>query len=266
MASNEAMQEESSNATNGGGGHHHHDDLELGLALTLGGGCGGGGSSWGGGGHELYGRILTAKDFPNGFSSSATRSGPSVQSHSVTAISNNQVVGWPPIRAYRMNTLVSQAKTQKEPDTTTPTNNKLIVNGDHTDDVEQIKDDDMIICRKNVNNDIGFVKVNMDGIPIGRKVNLKAHLTYDALANTVEDMFFNSNSSSSSSLNGEKKKTVKLLDSSSEFVLTYEDRDGDWMLLGDVPWGMFISNVKRLRIMRTFEANGLSAPRLQAKK
>jgi len=22
----------------------------------------------------------------------------------------------------------------------------------------------------------------------------------------------------------------------SEYVLTYEDRDGDWMLVGDVPW------------------------------
>lgn len=23
----------------------------------------------------------------------------------------------------------------------------------------------------------------------------------------------------------------------SEYVLTYEDKDGDWMLVGDVPWG-----------------------------
>lgn len=22
----------------------------------------------------------------------------------------------------------------------------------------------------------------------------------------------------------------------SEYVLTYEDKDGDWMLVGDVPW------------------------------
>lgn len=28
----------------------------------------------------------------------------------------------------------------------------------------------------------------------------------------------------------------KLLDGSSEFVLTYEDKEGDWMLVGDVPW------------------------------
>lgn len=29
----------------------------------------------------------------------------------------------------------------------------------------------------------------------------------------------------------------KLLDGSSDFVLTYEDKEGDWMLVGDVPWG-----------------------------
>lgn len=32
-------------------------------------------------------------------------------------------------------------------------------------------------------------------------------------------------------------KPSKLLDGSSEFVLTYEDKEGDWMLVGDVPWG-----------------------------
>jgi hypothetical protein len=30
-------------------------------------------------------------------------------------------------------------------------------------------------------------------------------------------------------------KSLKLLDNS-EYQLTYEDRDGDWMLVGDVPW------------------------------
>lgn len=33
----------------------------------------------------------------------------------------------------------------------------------------------------------------------------------------------------------------KLLDGSSEFVLTYEDREGDWMLVGDVPWGYVVT-------------------------
>ena len=32
-------------------------------------------------------------------------------------------------------------------------------------------------------------------------------------------------------------RSSKMLDGSSDFVLTYEDKDGDWMLVGDVPWG-----------------------------
>lgn len=40
-------------------------------------------------------------------------------------------------------------------------------------------------------------------------------------------------------IGGEKEqatKSFKLLDGSSEFVLTYEDKEGDWMLVGDVPF------------------------------
>lgn len=29
----------------------------------------------------------------------------------------------------------------------------------------------------------------------------------------------------------------RLLNGLSEYMLTYEDREGDWMLVGDVPWG-----------------------------
>jgi auxin-responsive protein IAA len=34
-----------------------------------------------------------------------------------------------------------------------------------------------------------FVKVKMDGIPIGRKIDLSAHSSYETLAQTLEDMF-----------------------------------------------------------------------------
>lgn len=37
-----------------------------------------------------------------------------------------------------------------------------------------------------------FVKVNMDGIPIGRKVDLNAHGCYETLAQALEDMFLRS--------------------------------------------------------------------------
>ncbi|XP_048428293.1 auxin-responsive protein IAA31 isoform X2 [Pyrus x bretschneideri] len=33
-------------------------------------------------------------------------------------------------------------------------------------------------------------------------------------------------------------------------VLTYQDQDGDWMLVGDVPWEIFLTTVKRLKITR----------------
>lgn len=39
----------------------------------------------------------------------------------------------------------------------------------------------------------------------------------------------------------------------SDYTPAYEDKDGDWMLVGDVPWEMFISSCKRLRIMKASE-------------
>ncbi|KAK8556732.1 hypothetical protein V6N12_003127 [Hibiscus sabdariffa] len=50
----------------------------------------------------------------------------------------------------------------------------------------------------------------------------------------------------------------------SEYVLTCEDKDGDWMLVGDVPWEMFIEMCKRLKIMKSTDAIGL-APRAMDK-
>ncbi|KAL0433585.1 UNVERIFIED_CONTAM: Auxin-induced protein 22D [Sesamum latifolium] len=43
----------------------------------------------------------------------------------------------------------------------------------------------------------------------------------------------------------------------SEYAPAYEDKDGDLMLVGDVPWDMFMSSCKRLRIMKGSDASGL---------
>ncbi|KAJ0110673.1 hypothetical protein Patl1_03250 [Pistacia atlantica] len=103
-----------------------------------------------------------------------------------------QVVGWPPIRSYRKNTL--QAK-------------------------------------KNESDGAGmYVKVSMDGAPYLRKIDLKV---------------YKCEYSEREGYNG------------SEYAPTYEDKDGDWMLVGDVPWNMFINSCKRLRIMKGSEAIGL---------
>ncbi|PHT66748.1 Auxin-responsive protein IAA12 [Capsicum annuum] len=196
-----------------------------------------------------YGRILTAKDFPNGFIAGRFNNNVSVGSNTDENIESastsvSQVVGWPPIR--RMNSFnqskITNVDQEENGNKEIDSSEKKISNGNNT---------------KNI-NDVDFVKVNMDGLQIGRKVDLSSHACYETLAKILEDMFFKSTNSTKC---GEKEqqvtKSCKLLDGSSEFVLTYEDKDGDWMLVGDVPWGMFLNTVKRLRIMRTSEAKGL---------
>ncbi|MBA0704499.1 hypothetical protein Golax_016753 [Gossypium laxum] len=255
-------------------------ELELGLGLSLGGFKMHQVSR---GGH--YARILTAKDFPSVISASSSPSSSSSSSSSslsranvtagtkrtadsvAAANSSSQVVGWPPIRAYRMNSMVNQAKNQAtEGFNSTMENHKsetsTVEKG--TTGISSYQNSGNAKLRKSL-----FVKVNMDGIPIGRKVDMNAHESYEKLAKTLEDMFLkttpNVNPAGSRALElgmmNKLTRSSKLLDGSSDFVLTYEDKEGDWMLVGDVPWKMFLSSVKRLRIMRTSEATGL-APRL----
>ncbi|CAK9309941.1 unnamed protein product [Citrullus colocynthis] len=92
-----------------------------------------------------------------------------------------------------------------------------------------------------------YVKVSMDGAPYLRKIDLTIYKSYTELVKALENMFkFNlCGYSENEGFNG------------SEYVPTYEDKDGDWMLVGDVPWEMFISSCKRLRIMKGSEARGL---------
>ncbi|EOA36924.1 hypothetical protein CARUB_v10009764mg [Capsella rubella] len=212
-------------------------ELELGLGLSLGGG------PW-----RERGRILTAKDFPSvGFKRAADSS-----SHQgASPPRSSQVVGWPPIGSHRMNSLVNnqamkaaRAEEEKEED------------GKQNDGCK-----DVSVKVNGKLQGLGFVKVNMDGVGIGRKVDMRSHSSYEDLAQTLEEMFFGMTGTTCR----EKVKPLRLLDGSSEFVLTYEDKEGDWMLVGDVPWRMFINSVKRLRIMGTSEANGL-APRHQEQK
>ncbi|XP_057949915.1 auxin-responsive protein IAA13-like [Malania oleifera] len=167
------------------------------------------------------------------------------------------VVGWLPIRAYRMKSLANQAKilTSEEDETCEDdkfkdTSKKKVYNGSSKNKTVAME-----------KGHLGFVKVNMDGLPIGRKVDLNAHTCYETLSQALKDMFFNPTtcitSIRSSGESEQARKASKLLNGSSEFVLTYEDKEGGWMLIGNVPWEMFLNTVKRLRIMKTSEANGV---------
>nr|CAD1821447.1 unnamed protein product [Ananas comosus var. bracteatus] len=122
-----------------------------------------------------------------------------------------QVVGWPPVRAYRMNSF----------------------RGRKSDVAEE--------------NPAKYVKVSMDGAPYLRKLDLKVYKGYEELRGALQAMF---KCFSSVGMEGSDEY---------EYAITYEDKDGDWMLVGDVPWEMFISSCKRMRIMKGTEARGLSS-------
>ncbi|KAG0521580.1 hypothetical protein BDA96_08G173500 [Sorghum bicolor] len=155
-----------------------------------------------------------------------------------------QVVGWPPVRSFRKNIMSVQsdkgAGGSKDADKSSPA--------------------------AAAGGGAAFVKVSLDGAPYLRKVDLKMYKSYQELSKALEKMFssFTIGSCGSQGMNGmNESKLVDLLNGS-EYVPTYEDKDGDWMLVGDVPWEMFVESCKRLRIMKGSEAIGL-APRAMEK-
>ncbi|KAF0904330.1 hypothetical protein E2562_033405 [Oryza meyeriana var. granulata] len=110
-----------------------------------------------------------------------------------------------------------------------------------------------------------YVKVSMDGAPYLRKVDLKMYKNYKELSLALEKMFScftvgHSESNGKSGRDGLSDCRLMDLKNGTELVLTYEDKDEDWMLVGDVPWRMFTDSCRRLRIMKGSDAVGL-APR-----
>lgn len=69
-----------------------------------------------------------------------------------------QVVGWPPVRQFRKNTLASTLKDNEEVD-------------------------------GKASNGASFVKVSMDGAPYLRKVDLRTYSAYQGLSSALEKMF-----------------------------------------------------------------------------
>ncbi|MFS7924808.1 putative transcription factor interactor and regulator AUX-IAA family [Helianthus anomalus] len=152
-----------------------------------------------------------------------------------------QVVGWPPVRNYRKNVMAQKS------------------NNEETEKV--------VAATAGGGSAAAFVKVSMDGAPYLRKVDLKLYESYQQLSDALAKMFssFTMGDYGSQGMIDfmNESKLMDLLNSS-EYVPSYEDKDGDWMLVGDVPWQMFVESCKRLRIMKGSDAIGL-APRAMAK-
>ncbi|XP_059643861.1 auxin-responsive protein IAA17-like [Cornus florida] len=113
--------------------------------------------------------------------------------------------------------------------------------------------------RKNIMKTCKFVKVAVDGAPFLRKVNLEMYNSYQQLLSALEEMF-------TCFTIGNYQNERKLMDpvNGIEYLPTYEDKDGDWMLVGDVPWKMFMESCKRIRLMKSTDGIGI-APRTPQK-
>ncbi|CAA0822390.1 Auxin-responsive protein IAA26 [Striga hermonthica] len=151
------------------------------------------------------------------------------------------VVGWPPIRSFRKNLATgSSSKSTSDPKDAVPGKN---FDGKSADNRPKTL----------------FVKINMDGVPIGRKVDLKAYDSYDKLSCAVDELFRGLLAAQSDfSAEEERKVAGGLLNGNREYTLVYEDNEGDRMLVGDVPWHMFVSTVKRLRVLKSSELPAFS--------
>ncbi|CAH2036440.1 unnamed protein product [Thlaspi arvense] len=157
------------------------------------------------------------------------------------------VVGWPPVRSFRKNLANgSSSKLGNE----SSSNGGLLKNQKCEDDNGRGKPMEPKRQQGGM-----FVKINMYGVPIGRKVDLNAHNSYEQLSFTVDKLFRGllAAQRESSSSGEEEKPITGLLDGNGEYTLTYEDNEGDKMLVGDVPWHMFASSVKRLRVIKSSE-------------
>lgn len=159
------------------------------------------------------------------------------------------VVGWPPIRSFRKN--LTNGTSSK------PASESLNTNLTKTSGQRPNED----LPKSNL-----FVKINMDGVPIGRKVDLKAYDSYEKLSIAVDELFTGLLAAQREPCGVGIKYKDKvgngmrghLLDESGEYTLVYEDNEGDRMLVGDVPWHMFASTVKRLRVLKSSQLPTLS--------
>ncbi|BAT98468.1 auxin-responsive protein IAA2-like isoform X1 [Vigna umbellata] len=176
-----------------------------------------------------------------------------------TRTASGAVVGWPPIRSFRKNIASGSSS-------------KL-----HTgsQQYQHFVPDNVASQKPTHNCGKGlFVKINMDGVPIGRKLNINAYDSYEKLSSGVDELFRGllaemklSHIASSHCCSAQRdscaggiqnkgeeekeKANTSFLVGSGEYTLVYEDNEGDKMLVGDVPWHMFVSTVKRLRVLKS---------------
>ncbi|XP_023524314.1 auxin-responsive protein IAA29-like isoform X2 [Cucurbita pepo subsp. pepo] len=136
----------------------------------------------------------------------------------------NKVVGWPPIKSWRKKHLHQLQQDRLGSD---QTNNRYWMEDD--------EDDGIVFNPK-------YVKVKMEGVAIARKIDVGLYSSYQTLKTALINMFSNS-------------CYQKCGYSNDSFTLTYQDKEGDWMLAEDLPWQAFLESVHCMKIIRRQSSN-----------
>ncbi|KAH9761697.1 auxin-responsive protein IAA29 [Citrus sinensis] len=126
------------------------------------------------------------------------------------------VVGWPPIKNWRKKLCHQQ---HHIPGGRVKNNQAVVANNGSA-------------CGGRQSNSM-YVKVKMEGVAIARKIDLTLYDSFETLTNTLIGMF------------------GLWLEDSYDYQLTYQDREGDWLIAKDVPWRTFIQTVQRLNLSRS---------------
>ncbi|KAI5680911.1 hypothetical protein M9H77_02138 [Catharanthus roseus] len=126
----------------------------------------------------------------------------------------NGLVGWPPINPWRKR-ICHQ-------------NNSLNINCVAVENGGNGRG----ISAENRGRNSLFVKVKMEGFGIARKIDLSLHYSHDSLLKTLISMF------------------GKCQESFHSYLLIFQDKEGDWKIVDDVPWREFMGSVQRLKLER----------------
>nr|GMD48717.1 auxin-responsive protein IAA29 [Ipomoea batatas] len=123
------------------------------------------------------------------------------------------LVGWPPIRSWRKR----QLHNHQGGGWVAVTNERIVANGGRNST---------------------FVKVKMEGVAIGRKIDLSLYNSYQVLTNNLINMF-------------SRYQDQECGKNGGGYALLYQDKQGNWLVAGDVPWMTFVGTVHRIEILRS---------------
>ncbi|RWW28989.1 hypothetical protein GW17_00006507 [Ensete ventricosum] len=136
------------------------------------------------------------------------------------------LVGWPPVRTSRKHLSLLKPGTDGENDA----KRRKFTEREAT----------TVLTTESRSRPAMFVKVNMEGYVVGRKIDLGAHESYRSLYRALSNLLHNFLSCTGARTGFHPLSVPNYSNNSGEqdddFVLLYEDSEGDQMLVGDIPW------------------------------